>query len=84
MQYLLDTGILLRLVNPQAAEHSEIRHAVQELKRLGHSAVCTFQNRAEFWNVCTRPVTARGGLGNADDFARYEGITSVAPAALGP
>jgi hypothetical protein len=21
------------------------------------------QNAAEFWNVCTRPATARGGLG---------------------
>jgi hypothetical protein len=25
--------------------------------------VMATQNLAEFWNVCTRPATARGGLG---------------------
>lgn len=63
MRYLLDTGILLRLVNRQAAEHDRIRTAIRTLKAQGHVTVSSFQNRAEFWNVCTRPVTARGGLG---------------------
>lgn len=62
MQYLLDTGILLRLVNRQAVAHAEIRHAVRVLKRQGHVTVTTFQNLSEFWNVCTRPASARGGL----------------------
>lgn len=63
MRYLLDTGILLRLVNREAAAHPEIRNAVRTLKSQGHVTVTTFQNLCEFWNVCTRPETSRGGLG---------------------
>jgi predicted nucleic acid-binding protein len=63
MQYLLDTGILLRLVNRQAVMHDQIRTAVRTLKTQGHITVSAFQNRSEFWNVCTRPATARGGFG---------------------
>ena len=63
MRYLLDTGILLRLVNRQAAAHAEIRAAVRALKAGGNEVVTTFQNMSEFWNVCTRPIEARGGLG---------------------
>jgi predicted nucleic acid-binding protein len=63
MRYLLDTGILLRLVNRQAAMHDQIRTAVRTLKMQGHITVSAFQNRSEFWNVCTRPITARGGFG---------------------
>ncbi len=29
----------------------------------GHSFACGIQNLAEFWNVTTRPSTARGGFG---------------------
>lgn len=28
-----------------------------------HECVTSLQNLCEFWNVCTRPTTARGGLG---------------------
>ena len=63
MRYLLDTGILLRLINRQSAEHEDVRRAVRTLKTQGHATVSSFQNRAEFWNVCTRPTSARGGLG---------------------
>lgn len=84
MRYLLDTGILLRLVNRQADQHEQIRQAVRTLKIQGHDIVCCFQNRAEFWNVCTRPTTARGGLGLTLDEARrrlrvVERITSLLP-----
>jgi hypothetical protein len=29
----------------------------------GDQIITSPQNAAEFWNVCTRPATARGGLG---------------------
>ena len=62
MQYLLDTGILLRLMNRQSQMHDEIRQAVRSLKLKGHVVAITLQNVSEFWNVCTRPAEARGGL----------------------
>jgi len=70
MRYLLDTGVLLRLVNREAAEHHEVRAAVRVLKAQGHVTVMSFQNLCEFWNVCTRPETARGGLGLTVDETR--------------
>ena len=57
MRYLLDTGILVRLVNRQAAAHAQIRQAIRQLKRDGHTTVTSFQNLSEFWNVCTRPAS---------------------------
>jgi len=84
MRYLLDTGILLRLVNRQAEAHDTIRQAIRALKRQGHTTLSCFQNRAEFWNVCTRPATARGGLGLTLDETRrrlrtIERITIMLP-----
>src|ERR1043165_3799037 len=63
MQYVLDTGILLRLANRADAQHALVRAAVRGLREQGHSTVTTWQNMAEFWNVSTRPAAARGGLG---------------------
>jgi predicted nucleic acid-binding protein len=62
MSYLLDTGILLRLVDDKDPQHSLIRLAVRELVRRGEDLVITTQNIAEFCNVVTRPV-ADNGLG---------------------
>ncbi|HUO09926.1 MAG TPA: type II toxin-antitoxin system VapC family toxin [Phycisphaerae bacterium] len=63
MRYLLDTGILLRLPDRSDPFHSVVREAVRGLSP--HELVTATQNIAEFWNVCTRPSTARGGLGLA-------------------
>ena len=63
MIVLLDSGILLRLLERKDPVHSTVRAAVRALKLRGdHLAMCA-QNVAEFWNVCTRPSSARGGLG---------------------
>jgi predicted nucleic acid-binding protein len=69
MKYLLDTGILLRLVHPSDARHQEIVDALASLKSQGHSFYTAMQNIAEFWNVSTRPATARGGFGLTPDEA---------------
>jgi predicted nucleic acid-binding protein len=63
MIVLLDSGILLRLVNRSDPEHATVRGALRVLKQRGHSLVTAPQNLAEFWNVCTRPASARGGYG---------------------
>lgn len=61
--YLVDTNILLRFLLPNDPAYSVIRRAVGILKSRRERVVTTPQNIAEFWNVCTRPPTARGGLG---------------------
>jgi predicted nucleic acid-binding protein len=63
MLVLVDSGILLRLLEPTDPQHGVIRGAVRALRGRGDTLVTAAQNAAEFWNVCTRPATARGGLG---------------------
>jgi predicted nucleic acid-binding protein len=63
MLVLVDTGILLRLLDRADPEHLAIRRAVRVSKQRGDRPVAVPQNVAEFWNVCTRPASARGGYG---------------------
>ncbi|MGD9720031.1 MAG: type II toxin-antitoxin system VapC family toxin [Pirellulales bacterium] len=65
MQYLVDTGVLLRLFDRSDAEHATIRKAFGVLRAAGHSLATCPQNIAEFWNVSTRPTSARGGYGQS-------------------
>ena len=70
-RYLLDTGILLRLVSRLDPEHATVRDAVQLLRRLPVQFVTCYQNLAEFWNVFTRPVTPnRTGFGRTIEDAK--------------
>jgi predicted nucleic acid-binding protein len=63
MTVLVDSGVLLRLLEPTDPLHATVRGAVRALRARGDSLVIAAQNAAEFWNVCTRPVSARGGFG---------------------
>jgi hypothetical protein len=63
MVVLIDTGILLRLVHKNDPLHPVVRAALRVLKKRGDDLVTASQNIAKFWNVCTRPATARGGYG---------------------
>jgi predicted nucleic acid-binding protein len=63
MLVLVDSGILLRLLERTDPQHGVIRGAVRALRGRGEILVTAPQNASEFWNVCTRPVTARGGFG---------------------
>jgi predicted nucleic acid-binding protein len=63
MRYLLDTGILVRIPHRTDPLNGEVRSAIRALAGAGHRFITTRQNIAEFWNVCTRPASARGGLG---------------------
>jgi predicted nucleic acid-binding protein len=63
MTYLVDTNILLRFLNRADPDYTPTRAAVRILKARGDEVVTAAQNLAEFWNVLTRPTTARGGYG---------------------
>jgi predicted nucleic acid-binding protein len=63
MEILIDTGVLLRLVIRSDPAYQETRKAVRLLKARGDRIVALTQNAAEFWNVSTRPITAKGGYG---------------------
>ncbi len=63
MLVLVDSGILLRLLEPSDPRHAAIRGAVRALRNRGDTLVTAAQNAAEFWNVRTRPAAARGGFG---------------------
>jgi predicted nucleic acid-binding protein len=63
MRYLVDTNVLLRLLQRNDPDYSTIRQAVRMLMARGDELCCAPQNIVEFWNVCTRPASARGGFG---------------------
>ncbi len=63
MLVLADSGILLRLYEPKDPLHATVQRAVDVVDARGDQLLAAHQNFAEFWNVCTRPTTARGGLG---------------------
>lgn len=63
MLYMADTNILLRFISHSDPNHILVRDALQSLLIAGEEVCYTSQNLAEFWNVCTRPITARGGFG---------------------
>ncbi len=62
MKYLIDTNILLRLVEIAHSQHLEARKAVDRLLAQGFTLYILLQNVSEFWNVCTRPLD-KNGLG---------------------
>ena len=62
MPYLIGTNILLRLAKRNDPDRTLALKALQELKSKNEDLNYTTQVMVEFWNVCTRPLTARGGL----------------------
>lgn len=77
MAVLLDTNILLRLVEPNDSEYALVRKAVSALTANGESLCFASQNLIEFWNVCTRPLSNNGlGLTTAATDARAKLLES--------
>src|SRR5262249_45457786 len=54
---------LLRLMDQSDPLHEISRQAIRSFTAKGHTFVTSLQNIGEFWNVCTRPCSARGGYG---------------------
>lgn len=63
MPYMADTNILLRFISPTDPNHALVHDTIYSLLKGGEEVCYTSQNLAEFWNVCTRPVTSRSGFG---------------------
>lgn len=63
MAYLIDTNILIRLASRDDPLRQVSLDALRKLRSRNEVLCYTPQVLGEFWNVCTRPVTARGGLG---------------------
>ena len=63
MRYLVDTNILLSLSEPSRIDHADVEICLEVLLMRGDSLLYTSQIFGEFWNVSTRPVNSRGGLG---------------------
>lgn len=63
MPYLFDSNSFLRLIENNGHEGQVIFRAIRKLRDANEAIHYTPQVIAEFWNVCTRPSYARGGLG---------------------
>ncbi len=62
MKYLVDTNILLRLVQKNSSMHLDTQRAILTLKKQGDFLCIIPQNIIEFWAVATRPLD-KNGLG---------------------
>ena len=63
MIVLVDSGILIRYFQPSDPAYNGIHSHILTIQSRGDELAVSLQNTAEFWNVCTRPKTSRGGLG---------------------
>jgi predicted nucleic acid-binding protein len=61
---LLDSNILVRLFEQGDPDWMTVNNAIRKLTRAGERFGIGLQNMTEFWNVTTRPKTARGGQGH--------------------
>jgi predicted nucleic acid-binding protein len=63
MAHLFDSNNYLRLAEKSSPQRQIVLNAVRKLRADNEIIYYTPQVLAEFWNVCTRPNMARGGLG---------------------
>ena len=63
MPYLIDTNIFLRAAKRNDPARQICLEALRILAVRRENLYFTTQTLVELWNVCTRPATARGGLG---------------------
>ena len=63
MSVRLDTNVLLQVVNKNDPLRPVSLAAIRTLRARKEPLYYTPQVLTEFWNVCTRPASARGGFG---------------------
>ncbi|ARV58784.1 twitching motility protein PilT [Nostocales cyanobacterium HT-58-2] len=68
MSYLIDTNVLLRVVQKNSPMHSDARRTFVTLRKQSEKLCIIPQNLIEFWAVATRPL-ASNGLGLTTDEA---------------
>jgi len=71
MSYLVDTNVLLRLVQKNHPMRPDARRALVTLRKQGEELCIIPQNVIEFWAVATRPLD-KNGLGLIVDEAARE------------
>jgi predicted nucleic acid-binding protein len=59
---LVDTNVILRLLNRNDPQHRPAREAIARLTKAGDRICVASQNLVELWAVCTRPI-GNNGLG---------------------
>lgn len=72
MAVLIDTNILLRLVQPHHPHCAAVERAVSVLRTRNEALNVVAQNLIEFWTVATRPEGSLNGLGMTIDVAMRE------------
>ena len=60
MRYLIDTGILIRLIDKKDPQHLVVQTAFETIVSRADDLYITTQNIAELWNVATRPQANNG------------------------
>ncbi len=63
MAIAVDANALLRFFQRSDPQHLVVRGAVRRLRESGEAVCVLPQNVIEYWNVATRPASARGGFG---------------------
>ena len=75
MAVLVDTNILLRLLQPKHPHAAKAEQAVETLRRRGEPLNLAAQNLVEFWAVITRPANENGlGFTTAQAIAEIRAI----------
>ncbi|MCI0490746.1 MAG: type II toxin-antitoxin system VapC family toxin [Blastocatellia bacterium] len=71
MSYLIDTNVLLRLIQKSHPMHKDAADSIRNLMAAGEELCIVPQNLIEFWAVATRPANYNG-LGLTIDEAEQE------------
>jgi predicted nucleic acid-binding protein len=58
--YLLDTNILLRLIEKTSPQHPMVLQALTQIATKNDSSFIVMQSITELWAVATRPIAANG------------------------
>ena len=73
MNYLVDTNVLLRIIQISHSMHADAIRAATNLGNQGHELFVVGQNLIEFWAVATRPESSNGlALSVADTVAHID------------
>jgi predicted nucleic acid-binding protein len=74
-RYLIDSNVLIRWVQPEAAEFRLVDRAIHRMEETNDTPCYTSQNIGEFWNVLTRPANRNGyGLSPSEEDIRARTI----------
>lgn len=78
MRVLVDTNVLLRIIQPNHPLSSLAAQSVSRLIRQGDGVFFCSQNIAEFWNVATRPLDRNGvGLSNEEVLQEISSVETL-------